>query len=171
MLQFLCNMRLHYLNNYMTFVDAVFFCIVSMTRVEVPFFCVVSMTRVEVPIFCVVSMTCVEVPFFCVVSKTCVEVPFFFVGAVDKDLLETCCLKGTQYATDSDTCEGYSTTVPGVGVGDQFSCLSILKVCCMKQKQRDQCQSGKTDAQNFGRCAIRDDMFGAEQYKVSCVHV
>lgn len=90
------------------------------------------------------------------------------LGAVDKDLLETCCLKGTQYATDSDTCEGYSTTVPGVGVGDQFSCLSILKVCCMKQKQRDQCQSGKTDAQNFGRCAIRDDMFGAEQYKECC---
>ena len=88
------------------------------------------------------------------------------VGAIDKTLLETCCVQGTKYATDSDTCEGYSYTVPGVGANDQFSCVSILKVCCMKQKQRDQCQSGKVDAISFGRCAIRDDTFGAEQYKV-----
>ncbi|XP_078340478.1 uncharacterized protein LOC111109147 isoform X2 [Crassostrea virginica] len=89
-------------------------------------------------------------------------------GAIDKTLLETCCVQGTKYATDSDTCEGYSYTVPGVGANDQFSCVSILKVCCMKQKQRDQCQSGKVDAISFGRCAIRDDTFGAEQYKECC---
>ncbi|XP_062610116.1 fibulin-1-like [Saccostrea cucullata] len=92
----------------------------------------------------------------------------FSQAAIDKVLLETCCLEGTKYATDSSTCEGYSQSVPGVRLGDQPSCTFILKVCCMKQKQRDQCQNGKSDAASYGRCAIRDDVFGAEQYKECC---
>jgi hypothetical protein len=96
----------------------------------------------------------------------CIVSLHYVLGAIDKTLLESCCLQGTKYATDSNTCEGYSQSVPGVSVGDQPSCLTILQVCCMKQKQRDQCQNGKSDALSYSRCAIRDDMFGSEQYKV-----
>lgn len=73
---------------------------------------------------------------------------------------------GTQWASKSSRCDNYPSAVENVHQDDQRSCRSLLEVCCMKQKHRTQCEEGKKDASENNFCAIRDDVFGSEQYKV-----
>lgn len=89
-------------------------------------------------------------------------------GAVDTNLLVRCCVVGTQWASKSSRCDNYPSAVENVHQDDQRSCRSLLEVCCMKQKHRTQCEDGKKDASENSFCAIRDDVFGSEQYKECC---
>ena len=89
-------------------------------------------------------------------------------AAVDTNLLFRCCSLGTQWASNSERCDNYPNAVENIRQDDQRSCLALLEVCCMKQRHRTQCQSGKKAAAENSFCAIRDDVFGSEQYKECC---
>jgi hypothetical protein len=92
------------------------------------------------------------------------------LAAVDTNLLFRCCSLGTQWASNSERCDNYPNAVENIRQDDQQSCLALLEVCCMKQRHRTQCQSGKKAAAENSFCAIRDDVFGSEQYKVKIMY-
>ncbi|XP_021357392.1 fibulin-1-like isoform X1 [Mizuhopecten yessoensis] len=89
-------------------------------------------------------------------------------GAISQ-VLDQCCLTGSTWAGElSQRCDSYPTAVEGVGADDQRACRAILEVCCMKAKQKQQCDRGHKDALEFPSCTTRN-VFGAEQY-LECCH-
>ncbi|XP_033745420.1 fibulin-1-like isoform X2 [Pecten maximus] len=89
-------------------------------------------------------------------------------GAVDQ-VLDQCCLTGSIWAEETgQRCDSYPTAVEGVPLEAQRECRAILEVCCMKAKQKQQCDRGHQDALEYPSCTTRN-VFGAEQY-LECCH-
>ncbi|XP_069142653.1 fibulin-1-like isoform X7 [Argopecten irradians] len=89
-------------------------------------------------------------------------------GAVDL-VLDQCCMTGSDWAADGNQrCDSYPSAVDGVPPEAQRECRAILEVCCMKAKQRQQCDRGHQDALEYPACTSRN-VFGAEQY-LECCH-
>ncbi|KAJ8302142.1 hypothetical protein KUTeg_021129 [Tegillarca granosa] len=99
-----------------------------------------------------------------------ISLAFSFVtqAAVDTELLEKCCMVGSQWASSRDRCDSYPQSVDQVREDDQRACRSILTVCCMKERQHLQCLAGQRSALEYTMCSIRDDVFGSEQFKECC---
>ncbi|XP_060072748.1 fibrillin-2-like isoform X2 [Ylistrum balloti] len=89
-------------------------------------------------------------------------------GAIDL-VLDECCLVGSNWAGErNQRCDTYPTAVEGISPDDQSECRAILEVCCMKAKQKQQCDRGHQDALEYPLCTSRN-VFGAEQY-LECCH-
>ena len=95
------------------------------------------------------------------------RIVYILTGLSVANILEECCVIGTNWGTRGEECNSYPSLISGVSSRDQRDCKIILEVCCTKERQQSQCELGKVAALDSQSCVIRQDEFGSEQYMVS----
>ncbi|XP_060565589.1 fibulin-1-like isoform X2 [Ruditapes philippinarum] len=94
---------------------------------------------------------------------------FFFVHGDFTEIVNVCCLAGTNWASNNDRCDTISGEIPEIDAKEQFLCQQVREVCCIKSKQDLMCTKGMENGlEEGGRCAVRDDLLGAVTYKECC---
>lgn len=81
-----------------------------------------------------------------------------------KDLIETCCAAGQQWAIDSDECLG----IPESG-SEGDVCRTAQKHCCVSYLKEKSCVAGAMGAKEGEACGLEDsDTCGVSLYKQCC---
>uniref|UniRef100_A0A8C6RAX4 Fibulin-2 n=1 Tax=Nannospalax galili TaxID=1026970 RepID=A0A8C6RAX4_NANGA len=84
------------------------------------------------------------------------------VGPEDstKDLIETCCAAGQQWAIDNDECQEIPESTPCCRIAQRHCCISYLK--------EKSCVAGVMGAKEGETCGAEDDTCGVSLYKQCC---
>ncbi|XP_037658656.1 fibulin-2 [Choloepus didactylus] len=83
--------------------------------------------------------------------------------ASTKDLIETCCAAGQQWAIDNDEC----VEIPESGAEGDV-CRTAQKHCCISYLKEKSCVAGVMGAKEGEACGVEDDTCGVSLYKQCC---
>ena len=94
-----------------------------------------------------------------------------FSEALDPAILDYCCDKGVSwYSQSRGRCRSYLATVPNINSEQQFTCQSVINVCCMRERRKRQCETGLMVAQQYNhQHRSCDTLYNQRQSHVSIV--